>query len=83
MADDVVCRDLPFGEPVHICAEDGGDEPASAIEELRVALDLGRAIDDVEDRVDAVRVGLSQRPDSIRGADVVRFLGAQAPCLAF
>ena len=54
------------------------DEPAAALEDLRVSLDPGGAIDNVEDCVDAVRVGLSQCVDSVYGVDVVDVLGTQS-----
>lgn len=52
----VVRCDVVLGEPRLVCREDRRDEDAARLENLSVAADCLRIVDEIEDRVNAVRV---------------------------
>jgi hypothetical protein len=81
VAHDVVCRDVPLGEPPYVCPEDSGDKPAAGPEELDVTSDRTPAIEDVEDGVDTVRVRLPQQVGDVSGPGVIDLRSTEAPCL--
>jgi hypothetical protein len=76
-----VRRDLALSEPAFVCRENRRDEAAAGLDNLRVAADCVRAVDEIEDCVDAVRVSRSQRVGHLDGFGVVHLFGAEAACL--
>jgi len=54
-------RDLAVSEPPFVCRISRRDEAAAALEKLGAAADCVRAVDQIEDRVDAVRVSRMYR----------------------
>ena len=59
-------------------AIDRRDKAASRLENLSVAADCVRTVDEIEDRVNAVRVSRAQRVNHVDGFGVVDFFGAEA-----
>src|ERR1700751_1999257 len=73
----VVRCDVVLGEPRFVCREDRRDEDAPRLENLSVAAYRLWTVDEIEDRVDTVRIGLPQRVDDIGGVAVIDILGAE------
>jgi hypothetical protein len=68
---------LALREPPFVCRVDGRDKAASGPENLSVAADCLRIVDEIEDRVNAVRVRRAQRVNYLDGFGVVDFFGTE------
>ena len=74
-------RDFALSEPVCVCRIKRGDEVASSFENLSVATDRVLAVDEIEDRVDTIRVRRAQCADYVDAFGVVNFFGTEAASL--
>src|ERR1700733_5026440 len=63
----VVRRDLALSEPFLVRREDRRDEAAAGFEDVGVAPDRLRAVDEIEDSVDPIRVRRAHCTDTING----------------
>ncbi len=74
-------RDLALSEPSFVGRVKRRDEAASGLEDLSVAADCVRTVDEIEDGVGAVWVRRAQRAGHVDGCSVVDFFGTEVASL--
>ena len=68
---------LAMREPRFLRDVDRRDDAAAGFENLRIAADCIRIVDEIEDRINALWMSRLQRADYIAGFGIVNFLGAE------
>jgi hypothetical protein len=74
----VMRRDFTFCEPPLVCRVDRRDKAAPGFENVGIAADCVRTVDEIEDHVDTIRMSRAQCADHLYGFGVVDFFGAEA-----
>jgi hypothetical protein len=67
-----------LSEPSFVCGVERRNEAASGPENIRIPADCVRIVDEIEDRVDPIRVSRAQRVYHLDGFRIVDFFGTEA-----